>query len=77
MTTSKRNASAPNYHITGARTGRKTTVIVPREAIPWVALIAVLSILAAVTWGILVPASHAAMVDARMNYEMTAGVVHA
>lgn len=73
MTTSKRNASTPNYHIAGARTGRKTTVIVPREAIPWLALILALAILAAIVWGVFVPASEAALDDARMSYALSVG----
>lgn len=73
MTTSKRNASTPNYHIAGARTARKSTTIVPREAIPWMAVLIVLAVIAAIVWGIFVPASEAALADARMNYEIAAG----
>lgn len=77
MTTSKRNASAPNYHIAGARTGRKTTASIPREAKPWLLLLAFLLLMCAVIWGVMVPMSEAALADARMSCAMAGGCIHA
>ena len=68
--------STPDYHTTDAPVEPRPTRIYHRELVFWLILLAVMAVLCAFVWLVMVPASDAAVAEARRNL-MMAGAVNA
>lgn len=66
----------PDYNVTDAPVGQTANANIPRELVLWLILLAVMALLCAFVWLVMVPASDAAVADARHNL-MMAGAVNA
>lgn len=66
----------PDYHTTDAPVGQTANANIPRELVLWLILLAVMALLCAYVWLVMVPASDAAVAEARHNL-MMAGAVNA
>ena len=66
----------PDYHVTDAPVGQTANANIPRELVFWLILLAVMVVLCAFVWLVMVPASDAAVAEACHNL-MMAGAVNA
>ena len=66
----------PDYNTTDAPVGQTANANIPRELVFWLILLAVMAVLCAFVWLVMVPASDAAVAEARRNL-MMAGAVNA
>ena len=66
----------PGHHVTDAPVGQTANANIPRELVFRLILLAVMALLCAYVWLVMVPASDAAVAEARHNL-MMAGAVNA
>ena len=63
----------PDYHTTDALNGHSANANISREAAFWLIVLAVMMVLCAYVWLVMVPMADAAVADARMNLAMAGG----
>lgn len=66
----------PDYHTTDAPVGHTTNANIPRELVFWLTVLAIMTVLCAFVWLVMVPEADAAVAEARRNL-MTAGALYA